>query len=282
MRQHRITGHGGVGLEVFDLGPEDAPPILLIHGWSQHHLSWERQYPLADEFRLIMPDLRGHGASDKPDEPEAYDNSTPWAGDIAAIIESLALDHPVLIGWSMGGTVSCDYIRCFGDDALSGFGLIGSFVGTGAHMAPEAREARAHDIGVQAKGMLSEDQADNLADTLSFVRACFHHQPDPDDLARMVGYNMLCPPHVRAASRQRSEDYRADVAKISKPALVLCGAHDRPAPPAASADAARVLPGARAITYEDCGHSPFWEEPDRFNADIAAFARNCFNTEPGT
>lgn len=281
MRQHRIAGHDGVGLEVFDLGPENAPPILLIHGWSQHHLSWKRQYPLAEEFRLIMPDLRGHGASDKPDDADAYNHSRPWAADIQAIIDGLSLDGPVLVGWSMGGAVAGDYLKHFGDGAISGFCLVDSFATTGSHMSAEAHAARAADTGVTAAGMTAADQAANLSATLGFVRACFHRQPEPDDLAEMVGFNMLCPPHARQASRQRDEDYRPYLGKMRVPALILWGAHDRPAPPMVGQEAAAAMPTAQALVYEDCGHSPFWEEPGRFNADLTQFARHCFEMEPG-
>ncbi|MEX0351157.1 MAG: alpha/beta fold hydrolase [Paracoccaceae bacterium] len=281
MRQHRITGHGGVGLEVFDLGPEDAPPILLIHGWSQHHLSWTRQYQLAEEFRLIMPDLRGHGASDKPDAPEAYDHSLPWAEDLAAIIDALSLNRPLLVGWSMGGAVAGDYVKHFGDQLISGFCMVDSFATTGSHMATEARDARRADEAVMAAGMTTADQSANLSATLGFVRACFHRQPEPDDLARIVGFNMLCPPHVREAARQRDEDYRPHLSQMSVPALVLWGAHDRPAPPIVGQEAAAAIPAAKSLVYEDCGHSPFWEESDRFNTDLRQFARHCFEMEPG-
>ncbi|WP_347864800.1 alpha/beta fold hydrolase [Planktomarina sp.] len=87
-RKHSITGHGGVQLCVHDLGPETAPAIILVHGWSQCHLSFVRQSELAERFRLILPDLRGHGQSDKPLDPACYDNSRPWAEDMQAIITS--------------------------------------------------------------------------------------------------------------------------------------------------------------------------------------------------
>ena len=127
-RSHLITGHGGVQLRVHDLGPEAAPAIILVHGWSQCHLSFERQAALAGQFRLILPDLRGHGQSDKPLEPACYDSSDPWAEDIQTIIQTLDLKSPLLVGWSMGGWVVMDYLEHFGDSALAGVGLIGSSI----------------------------------------------------------------------------------------------------------------------------------------------------------
>src|SRR5205814_6470059 len=62
---HRRLETGEVALHVAELGPADAPPLLLVHGWPQNWWCWHRVAPLlATEYRLLMPDLRGHGWSD--------------------------------------------------------------------------------------------------------------------------------------------------------------------------------------------------------------------------
>ena len=68
MKLHSVIGGGGVKLHVREWGESSAPAILLIHGWSQNHLCWRKQYEseLAEEFRLVAFDLRGHGMSDAP------------------------------------------------------------------------------------------------------------------------------------------------------------------------------------------------------------------------
>jgi non-heme chloroperoxidase len=108
MRTHAVRGGGGLRLHVREWGPADGPPILFIHGWSQNHLCWVRQYEsgLADEFRLVAYDLRGHGMSEAPLEPEHYSDGQLWADDLAAIIDQLRLDRPVLVGWSYGPSSS--------------------------------------------------------------------------------------------------------------------------------------------------------------------------------
>ncbi len=68
---------------------------------------------LADTFRLVALDLRGHGLSDKP--LDGYADSKMWADDIHAVIRALRLDHPVLCGWSYGALVILDYIRHYGE-----------------------------------------------------------------------------------------------------------------------------------------------------------------------
>ena len=68
IKVHLVRGGGGLRLHVREWGKADGPPILFIHGWSQNHLCWARQYEsaLADEFRLVAYDLRGHGMSEAP------------------------------------------------------------------------------------------------------------------------------------------------------------------------------------------------------------------------
>lgn len=270
MTRRWVTGHGGVRLAVHDLGPADAPAIMFVHGWSQAALAWARQHPLAGRFRLVIPDLRGHGQSDKPGEEAAYLASRPWAEDLAAVIAARGLARPVLVGWSMGGWVVGDYLRHFGDEALAGFALVGSSVTCGEKLPPKALAARGADADVSAKAMFGDDLAENLAATVRFVRACFHRQPEPDDLATIVGYNMLCPPVARV-SRRRSEDWRADYARTTRPALLLRGRHERMSLPPMLEEARATLPRARVLEYDHSGHSPFWEEADRFNADLARF-----------
>src|SRR6476646_5070254 len=70
----RVQGDGGVGLEVFVEGPDDGTPVLFMHGWPDTHALWRNQVKALTDagFRTIAPDLRGFGASDKPDEVEAY------------------------------------------------------------------------------------------------------------------------------------------------------------------------------------------------------------------
>jgi non-heme chloroperoxidase len=104
MKVHTVPGGGGVKLHVRECGSPIGIPILLIHGWSQNHLCWMKQYEseLQNEFRIVALDLRGHGMSDAAPQPEQYTDGDKWADDIAAIMDQLALDRPILVSWSYG------------------------------------------------------------------------------------------------------------------------------------------------------------------------------------
>src|SRR5215210_6165010 len=120
MTMHTVTGGGGCRLYVEETGNPDGRPILFIHGFSQCRLSWSRQLgsDLADDFRLVAIDNRGHGRSDKP--RDAYGDSKLWADDIQAVITTLRLERPILCGWSYGGVIICDYVRHHGEAQIGG------------------------------------------------------------------------------------------------------------------------------------------------------------------
>ncbi|MGY4721483.1 alpha/beta fold hydrolase [Naumannella huperziae] len=100
-----IAGAGGVDLNVAVGG--SGPAIVLLHGFPQTHLMWRGVAPaLAGVHTVIVPDLRGYGASDKPvaDDPETYSKRT-MANDIVAIAETLGHDRFGLVGHDRGALV---------------------------------------------------------------------------------------------------------------------------------------------------------------------------------
>lgn len=87
-------------------GPEDAPPVILLHGFPESHRTWRKLEPLlSDQLRLIMPDLRGFGDSDRPQEPDAY-RTESLLEDLAALSSALCLDRYALLGHDWGGAIA--------------------------------------------------------------------------------------------------------------------------------------------------------------------------------
>jgi pimeloyl-ACP methyl ester carboxylesterase len=83
MKIHATKGAAGVNLHVREHGKLTGIPILLIHGWSQSHLCWSKQYEstLKDEARIVALDLRGHGMSDAPVQIDQYTDGDKWADE---------------------------------------------------------------------------------------------------------------------------------------------------------------------------------------------------------
>jgi pimeloyl-ACP methyl ester carboxylesterase len=101
--RHRLVEAGEVSLHVAELGSEEAPPLLLVHGWPQSWWCWRRVAPsLASDFRVVMPDLRGHGWSDAP--PGGYEKER-LARDLIALLDALELERVPYIGHDWGAFV---------------------------------------------------------------------------------------------------------------------------------------------------------------------------------
>ena len=96
----------GMMMNVALAGPTDAPPVILMHGFPESHRTWrEIAARLGDRLRLIMPDLRGFGESDRPQNVEAYATDTLIA-DIFALADALEIDRFALVGHDWGGAIA--------------------------------------------------------------------------------------------------------------------------------------------------------------------------------
>jgi non-heme chloroperoxidase len=127
MQAINVKTPDGISLAAQDWGNPGGREILFIHGFNQAHLSWLRQVndrALAQALRMVTFDLRGHGMSDKPVEPERYAADKIWGDDIAAVIDAAGLKRPVLVGWSFGGRIIGDYLRTHGASRIAGINYV--------------------------------------------------------------------------------------------------------------------------------------------------------------
>lgn len=268
MKMHQVSGGGGVRLHVREWGRADAPAVVFIHGWSQNHLCWKRQFdsPLADEFRLVALDLRGHGMSDKPEGADCYTSGQLWADDIAAVVEHLGLDRPVLVGWSYGVVVIGDYVRAYGQERIAGINLVGAAVSLGrdAPIGPGFLDT--------FQGATADDLPTNIEAMRQFVRACTA-KPLPADLyEEALCYNIVVPARVRAAMVQREVRFDDVLNDLAVPVLVTHGDRDTVILPATAEHVLATCPMAKVSWYAGIGHMPFAEDSARFNAELADFA----------
>lgn len=107
----------GVTLNVKTWGDPETPAVVLMHGWMGTSHSWRKLAPmLAEERFVIVPDMRGHGASDKPDA--GYDAVT-LAGDIHGLLDHFDINRAHVVGHDMGALVSLAFAGTYPDTALS-------------------------------------------------------------------------------------------------------------------------------------------------------------------
>jgi non-heme chloroperoxidase len=266
-----VASVDGVKSAVYEYGDPKGPEILLIHGFSQSHLSWTKQYksPALQKFRIVVIDLRGHGASDKPTNLESYNNSKIWASDIDAVIKAKNLKKPLIVGWSYGGFIVSDYVREYGDSNLGGI----VFVGASTQLGTE--DAKTH-YGPGLKpvtGMLDQRQEINIPSTIEFIRG-FTVDPLPaQEFQEVLAYNMAVPPEVRLGLLSRQIDSNDALAKIKVPVLIVEGERDQLVLPTAAEYIASKVKHAKKSYYPNAGHAPSMEDSERFNREIAEMAK---------
>ncbi len=269
---HTVTGGGGLRLHVREWGRAGGPPILFIHGWSQNHLCWAKQYEsaLADEFRLVAYDLRGHGMSDAPLQPEHYTDAALWADDVAAIMDQLGLEQTVLVGWSYGAFVICDYIRAYGAERIAAIEFVEGAVklgeaAFGTLIGPGFLDHFAHAT--------DDDLPTNIWAMRSFVHTCVAQPLTPGEFETAVAWNIAVPARVRAALAAREIDEDDVLRDIRVPLLVTHGRADTVVLPAMAEHVLVTCPTSEASWYDGVGHMPHLEAPLRFNEELARLSQ---------
>jgi non-heme chloroperoxidase len=271
MKSYKITGGGRVQLHLVETGNPMGRPIIFIHGISQCWLTWSRQMSsdLADDYRLVAMDMRGHGLSDKPGE--GYSDSRLWADDVNAAILSLKLDHPILCGWSYGPLVILDYIRHYGEDSISGVNFVGAITKLGSD---EAMSVLTPEVLSLVPGLFTTNVEESVRSLQSLIRMFFAQEPSAEDLYLMLGYNMSVPPYVRQVMFSRSFDNDDLLPKIRKPVLITHGAEDAIVRPAVVDQHKAGMGHAQIHMVTNAGHAPFWDDAATFNQRLRVFCES--------
>lgn len=266
MNAHTIIGDGGIRLHVQDTGKRTGKPILFIHGFSQCSLVWGKQMhsELAESFRLVAMDIRGHGLSDKP--RDAYGNSRAWANDVRAVMEQLDLSDPLLVGWSYGGAILSDYVACYGENEIAGTNWIGAVCRLGEPLVAPGFLGAGFLAAVP--GLFSENVEESVGALLGLLRLCIPSGLSPEDEYLLLGLNVVVPPHVRRGLLSRTLDNDSTVRAMRKPMLLSWSEADAIVLPAMRDHIARLAPHAQVSIYPGAGHAPFWEAPERFNREL--------------
>lgn len=276
MKHHRITGAGNVSLHVIEAGPAHGRPILFIHGLSQCSLQWLRQLnsDLADDYRLVAMDLRGHGLSDKP--REGYGDTRLWADDLCSVIQTLQLDHPILCGWSYGPLVILDYVRHYGEDAIGAIQFVGGVTKLGSEAAASVLTTEFLRL---VPGFFASDVQESSHSLGDLLRLCFSSELQPEEFFLMLGWSLSVPPYVRQALLTRSIDNDDLLPKLHKPVLVTHGAADAVVKTAVLDRQMSHITAARVEVMET-GHACFWDDAQRYNRALRSFAESLQGTAP--
>lgn len=271
-----IEGEGGVPLAVTMTGPEDGPEILLVHGLGMGAASFAPQFEsdLANRFRMVAFDLRGHAMSGKPSQSEAYTDPAVWAADMARVIKATKLKKPVIVGWSYGTLVAADYLREHGNETISGLVLTGALGGFVPFIPPaEGPDPKVLTQLTRLQELRKSSSFDDQLEAVEiFLTMLTEGESTPGwiDEARILG--MMVPAYAHSALRKHPSD-NGDLVPLLRemPVLILHGTEDPSVSAAALAAFSKTVPASLSHAFPGAGHSPFAEQPDAFNRELARF-----------
>lgn len=290
----------GTVLAYRTLGDPAARPLVLVHGWAQSSACWgpELLESLAERYRVVAVDLRGHGHSDVAEA--GYDSAEQWADDLAAVLDAAGVGErasgggsagpdaagvgerasrggsadadadagAILLGWSYGGIVISDYLASRGEGRVAGIVLCGAVTSisrsAGGAIGPAMIEATTN-------GAFDERPGKAVAALASFGTAMMRGG-DGTSGQRIFGLSLATPPAVRQKLLTRRVDNDDTLRALSVPALVLHGEHDGVVLPSAGQANAEMIPGGRYVEFAESAHAPFLEETPKFLAELDAFA----------
>lgn len=270
----------GITLHVVEAGPEDGPPLILLHGFPEFWWAWRYQItPFAEQgYHVIVPDMRGYNTSDAPEEVEAYVLDTLVA-DVMALADSygaerfalVAHDWGAVIGWRLA-TLHSDRLNRvvlmdgphpdqWGSDALHHptQALRSTYVAMfQAPCLPEAMLSAFDHAGLKAM-IQGSSHADAFAaaDLDQYARAWAH----PGSVTGMLTY-------YRALRNRKAED---PVPPITAPLLALWGERDVFLENFVARNALTVCTNGRLSIVPGASHWLHIEQPDRVNQEVIAF-----------
>jgi pimeloyl-ACP methyl ester carboxylesterase len=247
-----------------DYGP--GPVVVLLHGFPLSRKIWSAQETsVGSIYRVIAPDLRGHGESAAPEGVYTMD---AMAGDVIELLDALQIKEPVVLGGlSMGGYVAFALMARY-PQRFRALMLIDTRAAADTPEAARNRQELAQTVESTGNtspvvlGMLpklfSEETRQHRADLIPPVRATMER---------------VSPRAIAGALRGMAQrpDRLAGLASIAVPTLVMVGAHDAITPVEESKRMAEALPNAELVIVPNAGHLAPLENAEAANAAILTF-----------
>lgn len=247
----------GVRLAYVEQGPREGMPVILLHGLSDSHHSYDLVRPLLPgRWRVFAVTMRGHGLSDKPETGYAMRD---FARDVAAFMDAVGLERAVLVGHSMSSAITLQTAADY-PERVSGVVLIGAF----AHFETPAMHelhSAVFDFGESCGGEFA----------LAFQESTLANMIPQSFLDTAVAESMRVPGYAWRGAVQGLIEFEPCVAarRCHAPAVILWGDKDAYCPRSDQNDLRAALRTSRLFTLPNVGHAIHWEKP----ADTAALLR---------
>jgi pimeloyl-ACP methyl ester carboxylesterase len=264
--------NGGGTLEFDDQG--SGPVMVFLHGWSLGKEAFAKQRrELSDRYRVVVPDMRGHGDSKKFVEGDGIDT---LAGDLEQLLVELDLTDVILVGWSMGALVAWQTVEGPQRGRIRGIVTI--------DMVPRVLNGDGWQHGLRAGTHLYDidiDLSKMRDDWRAFTRAyvpmvfasgqAIERRDLIDQMLELVGDNDL-ESMTNLWHALVHADFVDTVQELDVPTLITYGALSQIYTEDAAAWMDEHIPLSRRVCFDDSGHAPHLEEPEHFNQTLVDFA----------
>lgn len=245
-QKHLVALSDGETLAYIDIGPRNAVPVVLLHGYTDSARDWAPIAPfLSARFRLIIPDLRGQGASSKP---QCCYTRFDFAYDVKLLLERLKVAGAVVVGHSLGSIVAQTFAEEWPGRARRLI-LISS---TGTHFGPLV-------VPDSLKDPIDPDSA--------FMKSWWHESMRINPAffsSRERRDAAAIPARVwRAIADQslRGVDLQLMLPRIEAPTLLIWGGEDSLEGPAGRAALRSGIKAAQVVNFPSLGHDLIWQDP---------------------
>ncbi|WP_329561079.1 alpha/beta fold hydrolase [Kitasatospora sp. NBC_01266] len=240
-------------------------PVVLVPGLAatgEFFAPLARE--LAAEHRVVTVELPTRGPA----------TVRQAAGQLAGVFDRLDLNGAVLLGWSLGASVAWEYLDRFGNGRVSA--LVSVEQTPRLTLAPNWPHAAFGGLDAAGVDQLRETiAADQAAFAEQLVRGSFAagSEPDPALVRALVSEALRWTPQACASllADAAGQDYRARLAALALPVLLVHGAKSQVYPTAVGPWLADTIPGAELRLLEESGHLPFLEQPRDFVRTVSDF-----------
>lgn len=251
----------GITMAYVEMGVEDGAPLVLIHGMTDNSRAWSLSAAYFAEagYHVYMPDLRGHGYTDKP-ETGMY-TTGDHAADVSAFMEAKGIEQADIVGHSMGSATAQALLFSFPDKC--------KHVVLVSTSPMRGRGAGTYEMAMQ----LGEDEhpSDEFMDA-------WYVNPNPVD-EEFLSYEKEESQQLTANAWRciGAGSVSTDFTKLypyfdaSVPMMILYGSADDFTTPDEQAELKGYFPDAKYLTYDGVGHNIPWEIPEQFAGDVLAF-----------
>lgn len=248
----------GIRMRYLAAGPEDGPPLVLLHGLGDTSRSWTLVLAdLARRRRVYALDQRGHGDSDAP---ACCYSLADFSHDVVLFMDAMKIDKAAVAGHSLGSFVG-QYLATAYPQRVSKLVLLGSSDTTVGVESIDRLWGKARAF----ESRISPEFVDEWQSNPTPV--------PPDFLAKVKVETAAVPPHVwKAVARTLStEDQRRFLGEIKAPTLILWGEKDAMFGRANQERLQKAVPGAAFKAHPTVGHNLHWEIPRPVAGEIEAF-----------